>query len=38
MLGRGLQKLYGDMVEDGVPDHLAQYVEQLETRNDPEAA
>jgi hypothetical protein len=38
VLGRGLQKLYVDMVEDGVPDHLAQYVEQLETRNDPEAA
>jgi hypothetical protein len=37
VLGRGLQKLYGDVVEEGVPEHLAQYVEKLETRNDPEA-
>ena len=37
VLGRGLQKLYGDVVEEGVPEHLAKYVERLETRNDPEA-
>jgi hypothetical protein len=30
VLGRGLQKLYGDVVEEGVPEHLAQYVEQLD--------
>ncbi len=30
VLGRGLQALYGDVVEEGVPKHLAQYVEQLE--------
>jgi hypothetical protein len=30
MLGRGLQALYGDVVEEGVPEHLAQYVEQLD--------
>jgi hypothetical protein len=37
VLRRGLQKLYADVVEEGVPEHLAQYVEKLETRNDPEA-
>jgi hypothetical protein len=35
VLGRGLQKLYGDVVEEGVPEHLAQYVEKLENRDDP---
>ena len=30
VLGRGLQKLYDDVVEEGVPEHLAQYVEKLD--------
>ena len=30
VLGRGLQKLYGDLVEEGIPEHLAPFVEQLE--------
>ena len=30
VLGRGLQKLYGDVVEEGVPEHLAPFVEQLD--------
>jgi hypothetical protein len=30
VLGRGLQKMYGDLVEEGVPEHLAQYVEKLD--------
>jgi hypothetical protein len=34
VLGRGLQKLYGDVVEEGVPEHLAPFVEQLDDRGD----
>ncbi len=30
VLGRGLQNLYDDIVEEGVPEHLAQYVEKLD--------
>jgi hypothetical protein len=33
-----LQKLYGDLVEEGVPEHLAQYVEQLDDISDTYAA
>jgi hypothetical protein len=36
VLGRGLQKLYGDVVEEGVPEHLAGYVERLGSRGDEE--
>ena len=34
VLGRGLQKLYGDVVEEGVPEHLAPFVEQLKRNQD----
>jgi hypothetical protein len=36
MLGRGLQKLYGDVVEEGVPEHLVPLVERLGSRGDEE--
>ena len=32
VLGRGLQKLYDDVVEEGVPEHLAQYVKKLDRK------
>jgi hypothetical protein len=32
LLGRGLQKLYNDAVEEGVPEHLARLVEQLDQK------
>lgn len=34
LLGQGLQKLYGDVVQEGVPDHLASLIEQLEKESD----
>jgi hypothetical protein len=34
VLGRGLQKLYGDVVGEGVPDHLAPLIEQLDERDE----
>jgi hypothetical protein len=33
LLGRGLQKLYEDVVEEGVPDHLAPLLERLEEKD-----
>ncbi len=30
VLGRGLQKLYDSMIEEGVPEHLAPVVEKLD--------
>ncbi len=33
VLGRGLQKLYEPLVEEGTPEHLASLVEQLERRS-----
>jgi hypothetical protein len=30
VLGRGLQKLYDEVVEEGIPEHLAPFVEELE--------
>ena len=32
LLGQGLQALYGDVVDEGVPQHLAGFVERLETK------
>ncbi len=32
LLGRGLQTLYGNVVDEGVPQHLAGFVERLETK------
>ncbi len=32
VLGRGLQNLYDDIVEEGVPEHLAPFLEQLEVQ------
>jgi hypothetical protein len=32
VLGRGLQKLYEPVVEEGTPEHLASLVEQLESK------
>ncbi len=34
VLGRGLQKLYDGLLEEGTPEHLAPLVEQLEKRRD----
>ena len=34
LFGQGLQKLYVDVVQEGVPDHLASLVEQLEKESD----
>jgi hypothetical protein len=34
LLGQGLQKLYVDVVQEGVPDDLASLVEQLEKESD----
>jgi hypothetical protein len=33
VLGRGLQKLYEPVVEEGTPEHLASLVEQLARRS-----
>jgi hypothetical protein len=33
-LGRELRTLYGDLIEEGVPDHLAPFVEQLEVQRN----
>jgi hypothetical protein len=32
LLGRGLQKLYDDLIDENVPHHLAQLVEQIQSR------
>lgn len=32
VLGRGLQRLYDPVLEEGTPEHLASLVEQLERR------
>ncbi len=32
ILGRGLQKLYEPLVEEGTPEHLAGLIEQLDKR------
>ncbi len=34
VLGRGLQKLYDGVLEEGTPEHLASLVAQLEKRRD----
>ena len=36
LLGRGLQRLYTDVVEEGVPEHLIPFVERLGSRGDEE--
>jgi hypothetical protein len=37
VLGRGLQSLYGDVLKEGVPEHLAEHVQRLGKRDDPDA-
>lgn len=33
VLGRGLQRLYGNVIEEGTPEHLADLIERLEKRS-----